>query len=261
MTAARKTRRRPAAAAARATPGNRGTPRTPAGSRAPAGTGERGEEKLAHLLATAARLMAEQGYDQTTIRHVGRATGYSLAGMYYYFDSKEDLLFQIQQRTFASLLAKQEQEVAGGASAAERLERLVRSYLDFYMRNAAELKVCTFELESLAGEQYATIEALRRRWFRLARGVVGELLGVSDGRAGSSTMVRHYTLFVFGMLNWVFLWFDADRDGPVDRLADQMLQLILHGLPQDGRTATGGARKSARRPARRRTRAAGGGPS
>ncbi|MGD8395609.1 MAG: TetR/AcrR family transcriptional regulator [Candidatus Eiseniibacteriota bacterium] len=228
MTAARRSRRSPAATAA-------------------PGTGERGEEKLAHLLATAARLMAEQGYDQTTIRHVGRATGYSLAGMYYYFESKEDLLFQIQQRTFASLLAEQEREVASASSAQERLERLVRSYLDFYVRNAAALKVCTFELESLAGEQYATIEALRHRWFRLARGIVGELLGVSDGRAASSATVRHYTLFVFGMLNWVFLWFDPDRDGPVDRVADQMLQLILHGLPPDGRVGTGGSGGVARR--------------
>ena len=56
---------------------------------------ERGEKKLDRLLAAAAALMAKQGYDQTTIRHVGRETGFSLAGMYYYFTSKEELLYAI----------------------------------------------------------------------------------------------------------------------------------------------------------------------
>jgi len=195
---------------------------------------ERSGEKLERLLGTAAALMARQGYDQTSIRDVGRETGYSLAGMYYYFASKEDLLFQIQQRTFASLLAEQEREVKRGQTPEEKLEFLVRNYLDFFTRHANELKICAFEIESVKGEQYGEIERLRRRYFRLAHGVVRELMGGNGRGAAASSHVRHFTLFIFGMLNWVFLWHDPRRDGSATRLADDMLRLILNGLPREG---------------------------
>ena len=199
----------------------------------------RTEDKLEKLLTVAAALMAKQGYDQTTIRDVGRETGFSLAGMYYYFKGKEDLLAQIQKRTFAELLAEQEEVVADGGDPAEQFRRLVRNHLSFFVRHMNELKVCTFELESLAGDEYKEIELLRRNYFKLVAGVVSDLLDRSGPRANRERTVRHHTLFIFGMLNWVFLWFDARRDGPIDHLADEMVDLLLHGMP-GGRPAKPG---------------------
>jgi hypothetical protein len=37
-------------------------------------------------------------------------------------------------------------------------------------------------------------------------------------------------MFVFGMLNWIFMWFDPAKDAPVERLADEMTDFILPGL-------------------------------
>jgi AcrR family transcriptional regulator len=174
--------------------------------------------------------MAKQGYDQTTIRDVGRETGFSVAGMYYYFKGKEDLLFQIQQRTFASLLEEQRREVERAGTPEEKLRRLARNYLSFYTRYSAELKVCTFELESIKGEQYREIEKLRRAYFRLAASVVEELLEETNPEGANGRRIRHVTLFIFGMLNWVFLWFDPRKDGSADRLADEMVDMVLHGM-------------------------------
>ena len=193
----------------------------------------RSEQKLERLLAAAAALMARQGYDQTSIRDVSRETGLSLAGMYYYFASKEELLFLIQRRTFASLLEVQERAVAQGATPEEKLERLIRGHLAFSTQHAAELKVCTFELESIKDRQYQEIEALRRMYFRLAARVVRELLAAGRRSAASTRLVRHHTLFIFGMLNWLFMWFDPRRDGPPDRLAGEMIGLVLRGLPRE----------------------------
>lgn len=196
------------------------------------------EQKLDHLLETAAALMARQGYSQTTIRDVARATGYSLAGMYYYFKSKEDLLFQIQLRTFSSLLERQREDLARGGAAEERLRRFVRNHLAFFVEHFSELKVCTFELESLGEEAYREVEAIRREYYRLAAGIVAEAMGRRVRNPEADRRVRHTTLFIFGSLNWIFMWFDADRDGPVERLADEVVDLVLHGI--DGLRARDG---------------------
>jgi AcrR family transcriptional regulator len=190
----------------------------------------RTQEKLEHLLSVAAGLIARQGYEQTAIRDVGRATGASLPGMYYYFKSKEDLLFQIQHRAFSSLLEAQEQEFAVEETPERKLRRLIVGHLAFSALHPNEMKVCTFELESVRDEAYREIEQLRRRYYRLLASVVGELVKQSGREDPRGLAGRHVTLFVFGMLNWTFMWYDPQRDGPVENLGDEMADLVLPGL-------------------------------
>ena len=186
--------------------------------------------KLDRLLTASATLMASRGFSQTSIRDVAAETGFSLGGMYYYFKNKEDLLFLIQEKTFASLLEMQEEAVAAGGSAKERLHRLVKNHLAYFISHFNELKVCTFELESLQGERYTAIAELRHRYFDCLAAVVGELLGVDAASASSDGRIRHKTLFVFGMLNWIFMWYDPERDSSVEALGDEMVSLVLDGL-------------------------------
>lgn len=191
---------------------------------------EPGNPKLESLLAASADLMARQGYAQTSIRDVARETGFSLAGMYYYFKNKEDLLYQIQHRTFASLLQEQERSANEDGPAEEKLHRLVRNHLSYFTSHFNELKICTLELHTLQGDRYKTIERLRRRYFRCAARVIGEILGHSGKAADTNDAVRHYTLFLFGMLNWIFIWYHPRRDKPVEKLGDEMIEMVLYGL-------------------------------
>ena len=190
--------------------------------------------KRERLLTTAASLMAKQGYGRTSIRNVARETGFSLAGMYYYFENKEDLLFQIQHRTFASLLEVQERAMAEKGDAEQKLKRLVGNHLSYFTHHFSELKVCTFELDSLHDERYRTIEALRRRYFACVAEVIADIMGRPTGESAPDPLVRRHTLFVFGMLNWIFMWFDPERDTPVEELGNEMVAMILHGLRADG---------------------------
>ena len=46
----------------------------------------------------------EKGYEGASIRDLSRSSGMSLAGLYYYFDSKEKLLYLIQKHTFTTVI-------------------------------------------------------------------------------------------------------------------------------------------------------------
>jgi len=191
--------------------------------------------KLDRLLSASAALMAKRGFSQTSIRDVATATGFSLGGMYYYFKNKEDLLFLIQEKTFGGLLALQEEAVAEGGTADERLHRLVTNHLAYFISHFNELKLCTFELESLQGERFENIAALRRRYYLCMAQVVGEINGVSADQVEHDRQVRHRTLFIFGMLNWVFMWYDPEKDDPTGTLGDEMVAMVMNGLSGKGR--------------------------
>ena len=188
------------------------------------------QRKLEHLLSVAASLIARKGYEQTAIRDVGRETGVSLPGMYYYFTSKEDLLFQIQHKTFSSLVEAQEAAAAVAEAPERKLRRLLAGHLAFYAKHPNEMKVCTFELESVRAEAYREVKQLRNRYYRVMATIIDEILERQGRRDAKGLRERHLTLFVFGMLNWIFMWHDPARDGPVERLGDEMADLVLDGL-------------------------------
>jgi TetR/AcrR family transcriptional regulator, cholesterol catabolism regulator len=186
------------------------------------------QQKLDMLLATSAALIAEKGFEATSMRDVSRALDVSLAGLYHYFSSKEELLYQIQYRTFEALLKAQTETAAEPGTPAERLRRLVVGHLAFFASHPNELKVCTYELQSLQGESYHETEALRRRYYHLMTKVVSELTG--EHQETESRRSRHATLFIFGMLNWIFMWYDPARYGTVDEIGEEMVEMVLHGI-------------------------------
>jgi AcrR family transcriptional regulator len=188
------------------------------------------EVKREHLLGRAAALFAEKGYEATSLRDVSQAVGVSLAGLYHYFTSKEDLLYQVQYRTFASLLESQERVAAQPGTPEQRFRRLVIGHLAFFDSHRNELKACTYEMESLKGDLYHTVEAIRRRYYHLVTMVVAELRDGGVHAAHETRYERHVTLFLFGMLNWIFMWYDPARHGPVDQIGEEMLDLVLNGL-------------------------------
>lgn len=188
------------------------------------------QKKLDRLLMKAAALIAKNGFDAMTMRDLSAALGMSVAGLYHYFANKEDLLFQLQYRTFASLLAQQELVAEQPGTPEERLARLVTGHLQFYSRKKNELKVCTFEMESLGPKPYGIVEELRRRYYKLMAQVVSQ---ITDGQASDETETtqnRHASLFIFGMLNWIFMWYQPSRHGTVEQIGQEMQELLLHGL-------------------------------
>src|ERR1700737_4471469 len=81
-------------------------------------TSERGSEtrfdrQLAKILAHATNVFYEKGYAAASMRDLSRVSGVSLSGLYYYFESKEKLLYLIQINAFKSILSALEQRLQG----------------------------------------------------------------------------------------------------------------------------------------------------
>jgi AcrR family transcriptional regulator len=188
------------------------------------------EQRRERLLDTVAALIAKKGYEAASMRDVSEALGVSPAGLYYHFKSKEDLLFQIQFRTFEALLKAQSEVAALPGTAEERFRRLMHGHLAFFLSHPNELKVCTYEMESLSGDLFETVEALRRQYYLLFSAVVAELMGDRIPPSSKVERSRHASLYVFGMLNWIFMWYDASRHGTVEQIGEEMIDLALNGL-------------------------------
>src|ERR671938_364214 len=104
-------------------------------------------QKLEFILRTSARIFAEKGYHSTTMRDISRATGVSLAGLYHYCKSKDELLFLIQDHCFGRVLERLEDQIKKVDDPFEKLRIFIENHLSFFAGNMAEMKVLSHEAE------------------------------------------------------------------------------------------------------------------
>ncbi len=176
------------------------------------------------ILQEASRVFADKGYHQATVRDIARATGVSLAGLYYYFKSKEDLLFLVLNHSMGRLLSRQREALEGVTDPRERFHILIRTHLGFFVGNEQEMKVLVREAATVSGEMRERVADHEREY----AGILYRILkDIAPGENAPDLRVATFSLF--GMLNWVHTWYVPDRRLPVERLADELEQIFLNG--------------------------------
>jgi AcrR family transcriptional regulator len=201
-----------------------GNGRRPSPARRTSGSYDR---KLDVILRQAAAVFRARGYHQASIRDIARATGISLAGLYYYFSSKEELLFLIQRHAFETILAAAKEGLRGFESPEERLRVLIRLHLQFFLDHPNEMKVLTHEEEWLSKERGREVRAIKRVYYQLCFAEV-QALKENCGHPGLNT--RLAVLSLFGMMNWIYTWYNPKIDPDAEACAKTMADIFFNGI-------------------------------
>jgi len=189
------------------------------------------DEKLQKILKTAAKIFADKGFHKTSVRDISRATRMSLAGLYYYFTTKEELLYLIQERCFVTLLQRWEQAATAETDVRTRIRVFAENHLSFFLHNMHEMKVMAHEDESLTREFNDKILVLKRRYVKVIMDLIVEL---RERENGKGIDLRVATFSLFGMMNWIYTWYQPKRDLPLRQLTEQMLRIYFFGVLQGG---------------------------
>jgi len=189
------------------------------------------EAKLQHILRTASHVFAQQGFQGASMRDISRATGVSLAGLYYYFENKQHLLYLIQSTTFTFVLESLRSRLHGVHEPAERVRLLVLNHIEYFLSHPNEMKVLSHEEEAL-GEPYSEkVQAIKRRYYALAREIFDSL--ATEGLA-PGIQPRIAVLSLFGMMNWTYKWHKPGVDPDAAELTAAIVGMFLHGILPPG---------------------------
>ncbi len=184
------------------------------------------DRKLDALLAAAARVFSQRGYAETSMRDLAKAAGISLAGVYYYVQSKEELLYLIQSRNFDAVIEGMREALEGVTDPVERLTRFVDNHLDYFASHMAEMKVLSHEAGALSGDYLHTVNEKKREYTRVLMDI---LAGIERTHGPAHVNRRVATYSLFGMMNWIYTWYDPLGDVGVELLSQSVCRLFLGG--------------------------------
>ena len=186
------------------------------------------DQKLEFILRTSARIFAAKGFHSTSMRDIARATRVSLAGLYYYCKSKDELLFLIQDNCFGRVLERLQERLKETDEPTARLRLVIENHLSFFAANMAEMKVLSHEAESLGGEMYAQVAGKKQQYTKLVRRILADVQARQTTTQKIDLTVATYALF--GMMNWIYNWYDPRGKLSVNQLVDNITRLFLNGF-------------------------------
>ena len=184
------------------------------------------DRRLAEILTHATEVFCKKGYEGASMRDLSRASGMSLAGLYYYFESKERLLYLIQKHTFTTIVQRLKTRLEGASDPEQQIRIFILNHLEYFLANPASMKVLSHEAEALKNGFASEVAAIKREYYRICVGLLDELK--SDRGLQFSTRIA--VLSLFGMMNWIYTWHNSRVDADADQLADEMSNIFLRGV-------------------------------
>jgi AcrR family transcriptional regulator len=202
-------------------------------ARAATARGEKGERQgrspmEQRIIAAAVTLFAERGFDGTAVQQIVDRAEVTKGALYHYFDSKDELLYEI----YRSLIGVQNTDldaiVARGLGAADTVRAILVDVVSTTANRLPEAVVFFREAHKLDDKQMVAYRADRRRYHESFRKVI------ADGQAAGefSTVVPAETTvqIAMGVVNQLPVWFRADGPKTPEQLGNEIADFVLAAL-------------------------------
>jgi AcrR family transcriptional regulator len=186
---------------------------------------------MAHMRETiksiAVDLFFKKGYFATSISDIAKGCGIRKASIYHHFPGKEDLLFDIMEKTMTDLTAELQKKLFNEEDVEGRMRAAVRCHVGFHLRRQKETFVASSELRGLSNDHLLKIVELRDTYERTFQDLIeaGIDLGLFEPNDVKILSYAILTLCTAGAT-----WYKPDGRLTVDGIVAIYENFILHGL-------------------------------
>jgi AcrR family transcriptional regulator len=186
---------------------SRPTAGTRAGKRGggPRKTTAKAEAREAEIYRAAAQIFHRKGYAATSLQDIADEVGILKGSLYYYIDSKEDLLYGITKSIHDDSMALLKQVQAMDATPAQRLRSLIELHVARFGRNLTMIRVFYVEYGALQGARKAPIVRDRRRYQAFVEQLIAEGQQAGEFCPDLDPFVAANALLT--MANSIYMWF------------------------------------------------------
>jgi AcrR family transcriptional regulator len=163
------------------------------------------ENREGELIDAAVKVFYEKGYAGAAIQEIADVLGVLKGSLYYYIDTKEDLLFRICEsvdRESREILDEvQRMEVR----ALERIRIYIERHVRWYLENTEVVGVFFRDWRYLTGPRLAKVAEHRRGYDRTIRAMIGD--AQASGEIDASVDTKYASFYILAAVNSVPVWY------------------------------------------------------
>jgi len=188
---------------------------------------KKNSDRAQEIYLAAAQLFFEKGFESTSVSDIADALKLTKASLYYYVESKQDLLFRIVLLGLDSVQDEVLDPATAIADAEERLKFIIFNHSRLAASGNHAVIIISHEINSLNPDQRSMVQRRRREYFDFVRNTLVELQ--QQGKL-KKLNITTTTFTLFGMILWLPRWYRLNGLLPVDVVCNDVCNLALGGL-------------------------------
>jgi AcrR family transcriptional regulator len=164
----------------------------------------------AEVLDAAIQVFFRKGYADASVQDLADEVGVLKGSLYYYIESKEDLLMRVFDLAHKQAARNIRYAAALDVTPIERVRAYFECHARWYLDNLEQAGVFFGEWRSLTGERFETVRRRREGYERFIAGMIEDCRAAGVLAPGVDT--RHLLFFILSAVNAAPEWYR--RDGP-----------------------------------------------
>lgn len=187
------------------------------------------------LEAAAARLFREKGFAGTSIRELAKDVGMESASLYYYFKSKEELLYAISVEALEEVITAVQPLIESEATGRDACRNLISTHMSLMLKDRNKHTAMLLELRALSPRRRRKIIVLRDQYESLVLSILQR--AQNHGYLRDDLPAPALKLLLLNLMNWSIFWYRPNGGMTSDQIATWVTTLFLDGAsPGHNRT-------------------------
>ncbi len=181
----------------------------------------------AQLIEQARHLFSRGGYRETSLQEIANALGITRPLFYYYFESKEDLLWQIIGRLGDRLLDGAMPVAAAPLDARVRIAQILETHTRTLLENVDAFRIYFAERHLLSGERDRRLRRGEDEYVELIASVIADGQRAGVIRPGAPRLL---SLMVTGMANSMTRWYTVHGPYEIGEMTSLVATMVVRSI-------------------------------
>lgn len=192
---------------------------------------QKSQDRAQEIYQTAAQIFFTKGYNSTSLNDIADALNITKAGLYYYVESKQDLLYRIINLGLDSVKAEVLDPARKIIDAEQRLRFIIYNHARLSAGGNHAVIIISHEVNELKFFQREETLKRRREYFDFIRNTLVEL--ETQGKLQKIDLTTA-TFTLLGMIIWLSRWFSPSGKIPVEKVCEDVCEMALRGVLRRG---------------------------
>jgi AcrR family transcriptional regulator len=188
---------------------------------------KRWSKQRQNIISSAVKLFWQKGYEGTSVQDISEAAKVNKATIYYYFENKSVLLYEISLQIINQLADQAQTIVNSGLSPEKKFEKIIKNQVTWALTHPHNTSTALLERRNLPPKLLQVIISKRTNYEDFVRDLLEELIPKEKAQTISPKIA---SLFIFGLIFSLTNWFKHSGEFTVEEIAEKVYLFILDGL-------------------------------